>query len=109
MPPTEMKPTPAATPTSAGKKNAPPQWDVSKLDDILIEAFILLRGDRLLTRASNEWKRVVEKVPDLAKGEYPLALADIVEVALVSCCATHVLDPVSNNLPTVIGSHEIRR
>lgn len=84
MPPAEVKHTLPSTGTNAGKKKAPRQWDVATLNETLIEAFVQLRGDRLLTRASNEWKRVVEKVPGLTKGEYPLALADIVEVALVS-------------------------
>ncbi|KLO05696.1 RdRP-domain-containing protein [Schizopora paradoxa] len=82
MPPTEVKPTLAMASTNTGKKKASREWDVSKLDERLIEVFVLLRGDRLLARASNEWKNVVEKVPGLAKGEYPLALAEIVEVAL---------------------------
>lgn len=48
----------------------------------LIDTFIRQRSN-ILGIASLRWQDVVEKSPELADGEHPLALAKIIEVALV--------------------------
>ncbi len=98
MPPAEVKPAPPAKAANGGKKKHSREWDIRDLNEVLIEAFVQLRGDRLLTRASNEWKRVAERVPELTKGEYPLALADIVEVALVGTAVFYLPAPFTSSL-----------
>ena len=70
-------------PSTCNRKPDYTPRNVSDLPKAVVKSFAQMVGNTVLGSVSNEWKRAVERTPDLANGEYPKKLSEIVAIALV--------------------------